>query len=493
MLSVRRSDLCDSYDVIVVGAGVGGLVCAGFLARAGQRVLVLDHHHRPGGCCTAFPRKKYLFDAAVHHIGGCGRYGIVGQVLSRLGIALELVRLDPMDHLVFPEFEFRIPADLDQYAEALARRFPAESESIPEFFRDLIRLYRQILNASSGSGRGATKQGEGSLVSRYRCATFSEMLDDYFEDPDLTRVLGGQWGYLGSPVETISAVGMCQMLVNYLRDGAYYPIGSTQAFSNALARSLLERGQHLLLEHRATEVLVDRGRVAGVRLESGETVRAPTVVSNVDARQLFFDLLPHGVCELERKRIQRLRTAPSYYGLYLALSSEADLSNLPRGFYHFSPSDGDGAIDWIYLSATTEIDPGLAPAGGQVISATVGVRGSSPAFRAWQADTASMTRAALRYLSARASGIESKIEFIETASPKTLARYTLAKDGVAYGWAVIPDQAGNDRLSQQTSLPGLHLAGQWTSPGPGVCAVAASGWSVANRIQAQAEGPEAGG
>jgi phytoene dehydrogenase-like protein len=493
MLSMNRSDVRDSYDVIVVGAGVGGLVCAGFLAQAGQRVLVLDHHYQPGGCCTAFSRKNYLFDAAVHHIGGCGRYGIVGQVLSRLGIALDLVRLDPMDHLVFPEFEFRIPADLDRYVEALAGRFLDERESIPEFFRDLVRLYRQILNAGNGSGRGARKQREGALVSRYRGATFSEMLGDYFDDPDLKRVLGGQWGYLGSPVEEISAVGMCQMLVNYLRDGAYYPIGSTQAFSDALARSLLERGQHVLLEHRVTEVLVDHGRAAGVRLERGETVRAGAVVSNVDARQLFFDLLPQGVCELERKRIRQLRAAPSYYGLYLALSCEADLSNLPRGFYHFSPSDGDGAIDWIYLSATTEIDASLAPKGGQVISATVGVSGSSSAFRAWQTDTSSMIRSALRHLSARAPGIESKIEFIETASPKTLARYTLAKDGAAYGWAVIPDQAGNDRLSQQTSLPGLHLAGQWTSPGPGVCAVAASGWSVANRIQAQGEGPGAGG
>ncbi|MGH9391109.1 MAG: NAD(P)-binding protein, partial [Vicinamibacteria bacterium] len=113
MISIKRTDLRDSYDVIVVGAGVGGLVCAGFLARAGKRVLVLDHHYLPGGYCTAFPRKKYVFDAAVHHIGGAGRYGIIGQVLKRLEIPVRLVRLDPMDHLVFSDFEFRIPADLE--------------------------------------------------------------------------------------------------------------------------------------------------------------------------------------------------------------------------------------------------------------------------------------------------------------------------------------------------------------------------------------------
>ncbi|MGH9391090.1 MAG: phytoene desaturase family protein, partial [Vicinamibacteria bacterium] len=451
------------------------------LALAGKSVLVLDHHYLPGGYCTAFPRKKYIFDAAVHHIGGAGRFGIIGQVLRRLDIDVKLVRLDPMDHLIFPDFEFTIPADLDEYGEALARRFPREKRRVPEFTRDLVRLYRQILAGNTARPGGALRE-DGDLLRRYRGATFARMLDDYFEDPALKRVLGGQWGYLGSPVEEISAVGMSQMLVNYLKDGAYYPIGSTQAFSDALARSLLRRGVHLLLKHRVEEILVEGERSAGVRIEGGAAVRAPIVVSNVDGRQLFHDLLPAGVCESERKRIRELRAASSYFGLYLALARDADLSTLPRGFYHLDKSEGDGAIDWIYLSVTTEIDPNLAPGGARIVSATVGVRADTPAFRIWQEEKGAMARAALRYLEQRVPNLGAKIEFQEAASPKTLARYTLSKDGVAYGWAVVPDQAGDARFPQTTSLGGLYLAGQWTSPGPGVCAVAASGWSVANRI-----------
>ena len=108
--SIRSSEIRDRYDAIVIGAGIGGLVCGGFLNRAGVSTLVIDQHYLAGGYCTAFPRKKYVFDAAVHHIGGCGRYGIVGQAISKLGVKADLVRLDPMDHLVFPDFELRVPA-----------------------------------------------------------------------------------------------------------------------------------------------------------------------------------------------------------------------------------------------------------------------------------------------------------------------------------------------------------------------------------------------
>ncbi len=472
---MRASELLDRYDQVVIGAGIGGLTCGGFLSQAGGRTLVLDQHYLPGGYCTAFPRKKYVFDAAVHHIGGCGRFGIVGQVVSRLGVEVKLLRLDPMDHLIFPDLELEIPAELEQYQVELAQRFPDEKEQIPRFFTDLVRLYRQVLNRRRG----------GELIDRYRGSTYHEMLADYFEDPRLVKVLAGQWGYLGSRAEEISAVGMCQMLVNYLKDGAYYPVGSTQAFSNAMVDAVQRAGGHVCLRQHVSEILIEGNRAAGVRLEGGRTIRADTVISAIDARQLFFDLLPESACAPERQRIRELKAGPSFYGFYAAFSPEVDLSPLVRGFYHF-PEDHP-AIDWIYLSVTTEVDPGLAPNGEQIVSATVGVRPDSEAFTSWQDSKASMSEAVLGYLDDRVPGIGNHLTFLEAASPRTLARYTLSKEGVAYGWAVTPDQSGNDRFAQHTSLDGLWLAGQWTSPGPGVCAVAASGWMAAKRIQESGE------
>lgn len=470
MISINKSGLRDRYDAIVIGAGVGGMVCAGFLARAGKSVLLLDHHYLPGGCCTAFPRKGYTFDAAVHHIGACGRFGIIGQILSRFGMNFRFVHLNPMDNLTFPDAEIQIPADIDDYAAQLSLRFPGEKEQIARFFKDFVRLYRQVLRR------------EGPLLDEYRAASFDVLLRNYFNDETLRRILGAQWGYLGSPVEEISAIGMCQMLVSYWKDGAYYPIGSTQAFSDALAENLLHIGAHVLLKAGVSEILIENEKVCGVRTQEGIVVRADVVVSNVDARQLFEDLLPSDVCSSERARIGQMRVAPSYYGLYLAVPSELDLANLPRGFYYLSDDDGGSALEWIYLSVPTRYDPSLAPPGKQIISMTVGVRSSVPEFVAWQDDKSAMARRVVGYLDTRVPGLSNNIDFMDSASPRTIARYIRTRDGAAYGWAVLPDQSGDARFPSKTSLHGLYLVGQWTSPGPGVAAVAASGWATAARI-----------
>lgn len=473
MISIRSSELRPQYDVIVIGAGVGGLICAGFLRRAGLDVLLLDHHYLPGGYCTAFPRKGYTIDAAVHHIGACGRFGTVGQILKQFGLKLPFVQLNPMDRVHYPDLEFTIASDIEEYQKSLQDRFPHEQEALQILFKDLIRLYRQIL------------RHKGELYEKYFDATFASFLQDYVQDPQLRRILSGQWGYLGLPAEQISALGMVQMLVSYLRDGAWYPIGSTQHFSNALAQDLLDQGAHVLLKRKVEEVLVSKNRVSGVRLQDGRTVTATTVVSNIDARLLFDELLPDQVCQQERESMSTLIPGQSYFGLYLGLDASLDLSRLPRGFYYPAAHECEGAVEWIYLSITTRYDPALAPKGKHIFSSTVGVRADTRAYQNWQADKEAMARAVLNYLEPRVPRIQDHIELMDAASPRTLARYTLARNGVAYGWAVRPEQAGDRRFPAETSLNGLYLVGQWTSPGPGVAAVAASGWSVANRVLAR--------
>ena len=201
-----------------------------------------------------------LFDAAVHHIGGAGRLGVVGRIQSRFDLGVRFVRLDPMDHMVFPDLELDVPNDPDAYRAELQERFPTDAAGIESVFGELVRFYRQIL------------RGSGDLFARYADATFARFLGDHVSDPALLRILGGQWGYLGLPAAQVSAVGMAQMLVSYLRDGAWYPLGSTQAFSDALARSLLDRGAHVLLDHGVEGVLVDGQRARGVRLADGRAV-----------------------------------------------------------------------------------------------------------------------------------------------------------------------------------------------------------------------------
>src|ERR1041384_6130577 len=133
---LRDRPPAESYDAVVVGAGVGGLVCANLLARAGLRVLLVEQHYMVGGDCSTFRRAGYTFDAATHFSPLLGNPGtITGGLLGELGLTQGWVKMDPVDHFHFPDGSgFRVPADFDTYISRLKAEFPEESRAIDEFF-----------------------------------------------------------------------------------------------------------------------------------------------------------------------------------------------------------------------------------------------------------------------------------------------------------------------------------------------------------------------
>jgi len=454
------------YDAIIIGSGIGGLVCGAFLARAGKRVIVFERHYLAGGYCTSFKRRGFVFDAAVHHIGGCGRLSITGRALRELGIELELKRLDPMDSLIFPDFSIDIPADLDEFIALLQQRYPHEAENIPAFFKQLTRLYWAILQENEQS----------PMLERYGHMKFSQMLDEFFRDPQLKLILGGQWGYLGLPPEEISAVGMCQMMVNYLKDGAYFPKGGSQRFADAIVAALKRYGGQLKLRTEVQRILLEDGRATGVLLKSGQEVRAPLVVSNADARLTFLHLLAEQVDGGYLDDLKNMRESTPLYMIWFGLTAEADLSPIKRGF-HFMKTG-----EWYYISVPTRDDPGLAPAGKQIVSVTASFESEYDRVEDWRALKQAKKQQMVDYLQTLVPDFVRHIVVTEVGSPYTCWRYTLNSKGAAYGWAVTPDQSGPRRLSHRTPIPNLYLTGHWTQPGPGVCAVVSSGWRVANLI-----------
>ena len=96
--------MSEKYDVVIIGAGIGGLVCGCYLAKAGLKVLIAEQHNKPGGYCTSFKRQGYNFDVGVHYLGGIKR-GILGQLLQELHLKdrMEFNQLDPADKIIMPD------------------------------------------------------------------------------------------------------------------------------------------------------------------------------------------------------------------------------------------------------------------------------------------------------------------------------------------------------------------------------------------------------
>ncbi len=112
--SLDKTEIKPEYDVIVLGAGVAGLICGTFLAKSGKKVLIIEQHSIPGGYCTSFKRKGFIFDAAVHHIGGCGKWSVVGRCLKELDINIKFLLIDRLGKFLrlFRGFQLCIPPSL---------------------------------------------------------------------------------------------------------------------------------------------------------------------------------------------------------------------------------------------------------------------------------------------------------------------------------------------------------------------------------------------
>ncbi|MCB1032343.1 MAG: NAD(P)-binding protein, partial [Acidobacteria bacterium] len=112
---LRDRPPAEHYDAIILGAGIGGLVCANLLAEAGFHVLLLEQHYMVGGYCSTFRRAGYTFDAATHFYPLLGNpETLTGRVLQRIGVTTPWVKMDPVDTFYLPDgTRFRVPAELE--------------------------------------------------------------------------------------------------------------------------------------------------------------------------------------------------------------------------------------------------------------------------------------------------------------------------------------------------------------------------------------------
>jgi prolycopene isomerase len=480
------------YDVIVIGAGMGGLTAAALLAKAGKKVFLAEKDPRPGGYVGALVHGPYQFDTAARLIMGCRADspfgpGPVYSLLDRLGLAgnCEFIQVQPFCTIRLPGSAFQMWSGRQAFIDGLRRASKTGLDELPGLMDLCSEVYRGVIAyATLPSRLGLLKiPFRHPALIRYRNAAMDEVLARFIPDERARTAVASLWPYIGLPPKRASFLMWATMMASYIEEGAFFCRGGLHSLADVVAGSFVKSGGEMALECAVTRILVKDGTVRGVRLANGREVTAPVVLSSADCRLLFDELIDAGsVPDRYRNRLGRLE--PSIRAVNVSLVTDLDLLALGFGFETlvfdswdmeevFDRAASGGGIGIFTLTVTTAGDPALAPPGWHLVSSATGLPGDvKPSAGAVKDRGGQLLAEILKHI----PGLADRLVLSRQGG------YITQEFGPIYGWAASPRQIGMGRLGPRTPVRGLRLVGHWAQPAHGVLTVVLSGMQAARKI-----------
>jgi phytoene dehydrogenase-like protein len=496
-------------SILIIGAGVAGLSAGCYAQMNGYRSQIFELHSIPGGLCTSWKRRGYVFDGGVRYLSGTHPHSKVHQLWEELGL-LKGRRIYYYDE--FTRYEgadgrtFVVYTDIDRLEQHMLDLAPQDRDLIDDF-ADALRQFTRMelpVDLTPSGPQEWMQMGQDMLpvllpVLRWRNVTVRQFASR-FQDPLLREALPQFFQF--SPPD-FPMMLMLSTLANMNDHEAGYPIGGSLSFAQDLARRYEALGGQIHYRSRVTRVLVEPGsrqgddRAVGVRLEDGSEHRGDIVLSAADGHTTLFDLLEGRYLDEARRRYyQELPTSKSL--IQVSLGVAHDFSDEPPSvdFPLRQPITLGNIPHARLVLKHYGFDPTMAPPGHSVLS--IWCEADYEYWKALRADPMQYRSAKDRVaeqvigaLDARYPGLRQDVEVIDVATPITYERYTANWRGAFAGWALTTRKMSMMMgTGMDKTLPGLDaffMIGQWVEPGGNVELSAASGRDVIKDICAEQE------
>ena len=471
------------YDIIIIGAGLGGLTAGAKLAKEGKKVLLIEQHDRPGGCATTFTRKDFIFEVGLHEMDGLDSRDMKTKIFRDLGVFdnVEFLKVPEFYHFINERFEITIPHEPEKAIEVLVENFPEEEIGIKAYFD-------QVLNAKKKAKESAGKKE----------ISVGKFLDSIINSEDLKLVLLGNLGYFHDDPYSLSLNYYSVAQGSYYNGGGNFIKGGSQKLSDYLANYIVQNGGEVILKHLVTEIITENNKAIGIKYKKStnnplgiNTAFADEIIANAAIPNVANMLLSNDLGKHLQENISKHETGASLLTIYLGFKKPVkDIGNKYYSTFVYDNSvktqadiNANNKGDFNNRSFTfvdySQIDSALTIEGK-----SVGVICCIDYYSDWdklnkedyQAKKEKIAVIFIDKLEKLIPGIKDQIEYYEVGTSKTVARYTLNPEGAVYGFAQTPERV---RLSKIESIDNLHFASAWTKIGGGFSGAIFSGYLCA--------------
>ncbi|KAK1271975.1 hypothetical protein QJS04_geneDACA012927 [Acorus gramineus] len=494
----------ESYDAIVIGSGIGGLVAGTQLAVKGAEVLVLEKYVIPGGSSGYYEREGFTFDVGSSVMFGFsdkGNLNLITQALEAVGCKMEVIPDPTTVYFHLPnDLSVRVHREYSAFIAELINKFPHEKEGILKFYGECWKIFNALNSLELKSleepiylfGQFFKKPLECLTLAYYLPQNAGAIARKFIKDPQLLSFIDAEC-FIVSTVNALQTpmINASMVLCDRHFGGINYPVGGVGGIATSLAKGLVDKGSKILYKANVTNIILDQGKAVGVRLSDGREFFSKTIISNATRWDTFGKLLKTEDLPAEEANFQRIYAkAPSFLSIHMGV--KATVLPPDTDCHHFLLED-----DWdrlekpygsIFLSIPTVLDSSLAPEGHHIlhIFTTSGIED-------WkglpQKDYDEKKELVADEIIGRLEkklfpGLKNSIVFKEVGTPKTHRRF-LARDNGTYG--PMPHQIPKGLLGMPfntTAIDGLYCVGDSCFPGQGVIAVAFSGIMCAHRVAA---------